>query len=66
MVACEPADQLRRLMLRDSISEEDARQRISAQMSTAEKVRLANYVIRTDGTFAETNEQVRQVLAALS
>jgi dephospho-CoA kinase len=66
VVTCDPSEQLRRLMLRDGISEEAARQRIGAQMATEEKVRLADYVVRTDGTFAETNEQVRRVLAALS
>jgi dephospho-CoA kinase len=35
-------------------------------MPLAEKTRLAHYVIRTDGTFAETDEQIRRILAALS
>jgi dephospho-CoA kinase len=66
VVACEPDEQLRRLTARDGITEEEARLRIRAQMSLAEKIRLADYVIRTDGTFAETNEQIRRILAALS
>jgi dephospho-CoA kinase len=66
VVTCDASEQLRRLMLRDGLSEEAARQRIGAQMPTEDKVRLADYVIRTDGTLGETNEQVRRVLAALS
>jgi dephospho-CoA kinase len=66
VVACEPDEQLRRLMARDGVTEEEARLRIRAQMPLAEKMRLADHVIRTDGTFAETTEHVRQVLAAVS
>jgi len=63
--ACDPATQLRRLMARDGLSEEEARQRLAAQMPTEEKVRRADYVIRTDGTAEETNRQVRDVLNEL-
>ena len=66
VVTCDPQEQLRRLMTRDGMTEEEASQRIRAQMPLAEKTRLARYVIRTDGTFAETNEQIRRILAALS
>jgi len=63
--ACEPETQIRRVMARDSLSEGEARQRIAAQLPTAEKIRRADYVIRTDGPLAETNQQVRQILAQL-
>jgi len=66
VVACDGEEQLRRLMARDGLNEEEARQRIRAQMPLAEKTRLADHVIRTDGTFVETNEQIRRILAALS
>jgi dephospho-CoA kinase len=66
VVACDDDEQLRRLIIRDGVTEEEARQRIRAQMPLAQKVRLADYLVRTDGTFAETNEQIRRVLAALS
>jgi dephospho-CoA kinase len=36
-------------------------QRIAAQMPTDDKVRRATYVIRTDGTFEDTNRQVRNI-----
>ena len=66
VAACEPETQLRRLMRRDNLSEEEAAKRISAQMPIGQKIRWADYVIRTDGTFEETNRQVRLIAAALS
>jgi dephospho-CoA kinase len=51
VVACDPATQLRRVMKRDGISQDDARLRIAAQMPIEEKTAKADYVIRTDGAF---------------
>ena len=45
-------------MSRDSITEQEARQRLAAQLPTEEKVRRADHVITTDGSFDETNSQV--------
>lgn len=66
VVACEPFEQLRRLIERDGLPEEAARARLAAQWPIGEKVARADYVIRTDGTFAETEQQVREVFDALS
>jgi dephospho-CoA kinase len=44
----------------------EARARLDAQWPIEEKVRRADYVIRTDGTFADTETQVRAVFEALS
>ena len=66
MTACEPDRQLQRLMARDGISETEARGRMAAQLPTAEKVARATYVIRTDGTLAETDAQVDHVLTQLA
>ncbi len=63
--ACAPHEQLRRLVARDGLSEPDARARMAAQSPIDEKVARADYVIWTDGTFAETDAQVRAVAAAL-
>lgn len=65
VVACEPARQKARLMERDGLSEEAADQRLAAQMPIAEKVRRADHVIRTDGTFADTDAQVDSLIAQL-
>jgi dephospho-CoA kinase len=64
--ACDAAEQLRRLVTRDRLTAAEARARLAAQWPVAEKVRRADYVIRTDGTFAETEAQVRQVYEVLA
>jgi len=44
-IACDPQQQLQRLMTRNQLSEPEARQRISSQMSQSEKIELADVVI---------------------
>ena len=66
VVACAPNTQLARVMARDRLSREEAEQRIAAQLPIEEKVRRADYVIRTDGTFAETDLQIANLLDALA
>jgi len=63
--ACSRDTQIRRVMERDGISEREAGQRLEAQWPTEEKVRRADYVIRTDGTYEDTNRQVQSVLDAM-
>ena len=65
VVACLAATQIERVIVRDGLSREAATQRVAAQLPIEEKVRRADYVIRTDGTFAETDAQVAAVLASL-
>jgi dephospho-CoA kinase len=65
VAACAPAQQLERVMARDGLSRPDAERRIAAQLPIEEKVRRADFVIRTDGTFQETDAQVSRLLAAL-
>ena len=62
---CAPSTQITRVMARDGVSESDARARVAAQMPIEEKVRRADHVINTDGSFEETNRQVRRVFDAL-
>lgn len=66
VVACDPETQVRRVMERDGISESDARRRLAAQLPIDEKVRRADYVIRTEGSLEDTNREVRDVYARLS
>ena len=65
VAACSPDEQLRRLVTRDGLSEPDARARLAAQWPIDEKVNRADYVIRTDGTFAETDAQIKAVAESL-
>ena len=64
--ACEPFEQLRRLIERDHLPEEAARARLAAQWPIGEKVARADLVIRTDGTFDATEQQVREAFDRLN
>jgi dephospho-CoA kinase len=66
VTACEPEEQVRRIVARDSVTEAEARQRLAAQMPIEQKVRRADFVIRTDGSHAETDRQVNEVLGRLT
>jgi dephospho-CoA kinase len=65
VTACPPEMQRARLLER-GLSEAEALQRIAAQWPTEDKARRATFVIRTDGTFEETDRQVDEILAGLS
>src|SRR6266849_6337613 len=65
VVACEPAEQIARLVER-GMSEEAARQRLAAQWPTEKKTSRADFVIDTDGTFAQTDEQVGRLVKTLA
>jgi dephospho-CoA kinase len=66
VAAAEPDEQVRRIVARDGLGEAEARQRIAAQLPITEKVARADYVIRTDRTFDDTNRQVSEVYEALT
>lgn len=65
VVACAPALQIARIMKRDGFAQETAERRVAAQLPIEEKARRADHVIRTDGSYEETNAQVAAVLDAL-
>ena len=65
VAACSPAEQVRRVMARDGLTEREARARLAAQWPIEEKAKRADYVIWTDRSFAETDAQVAAVLAKL-
>jgi dephospho-CoA kinase len=65
VVACDPREQLRRIVARDGLSERDARARLDSQWPIEEKEARADYVIKTDGSVAETDNQVRTVYEQL-
>jgi dephospho-CoA kinase len=64
VTACPPELQIARLITR-GMTEAEARQRIEAQWPTARKTAQADFVITTDGTFAETDGQIERVLRSL-
>jgi dephospho-CoA kinase len=53
--------QINRLVQRDGISEEEAKQALKVQMPLSEKVELADYVIDNNSTLADTEIEVRKV-----
>jgi dephospho-CoA kinase len=66
VVHCRPEVQLQRLMLRNSLSREEAEKRISAQMGQEEKKKFADYLIDTSEGFDDTRRQTEKVYAALT
>jgi dephospho-CoA kinase len=64
-VRCDRTQQLRRLVERDGISEEQAARRISSQMDTDEKARASEHVIDNSGDLASTRAQVRRLAALM-
>ena len=64
--ACTPAEQLKRVIARDHLPDDEARARIAAQLPIEEKAARADHVIWTDRGFAETDAQVRTVFELLN
>lgn len=58
--------QYERLLKRDELSAEAAKQRIAAQMPIEEKKRYADFLIDNRGTIEETQRQVQEVWAELT
>ena len=61
VVWVDPETQLRRLLERDSLTEEEARQRIAAQMPLDEKRARADAVIDNSGSRESTQRQVEAI-----
>jgi dephospho-CoA kinase len=66
VAACDPDEQVRRVMARDGLTQADARARLAAQWPIEEKARRADFVIRTDSSHAETAARVRDVFQRLA
>lgn len=65
VVTCSPLIQKTRLMQRNSLTEKEAEQRISAQLSMSEKVKHADFVIENNGTLEDLKNSVKKVLDQL-
>src|SRR5205814_4231597 len=64
VTVCSPDVQIARLVGR-GMAEAEARQRLAAQWPTDAKAKRADFVIKTDGSFEETNRQVEDVYRVL-
>jgi len=65
VVWCDDKEQLKRLMNRNNLSEQEALKRIKAQMPQDEKKKYADFLIDTTEGFDKTREQVIRVFREL-
>jgi dephospho-CoA kinase len=61
LVIASPEEQLKRLIVRNGLTREDAQKRIKSQMPIEQKVALADIVIDNQKTVAETEKKVQEV-----
>ena len=65
VVAC-TADAQRRRLLERGMTEAEARQRLAAQLPLEDKIARADHVIRTDGSYDDTDRQVQELHTRLN
>ncbi len=65
VVASTQTQQIKRLKERDGVSPEAALRVISSQMPVEEKVKLADYVIRNEGSIEEAKKRAKEVFKEL-
>lgn len=61
VVHCQPEIQLERLMTRNNLTREEATARISSQMPSDEKLKVADFAINTSLGFEDTRQQVESL-----
>ena len=66
VTACDPQTHVRRVVARGHATQDEAEQRLAAQQPIAEKVARADFVIWTDRTRAQTDQQVDEVFRTLT
>lgn len=66
VVSIDPDTQIKRLIARDKISENDALKKIQSQMSTREKAQKATFVIDNSGTRQNTQHQFEEIFLQLA
>jgi dephospho-CoA kinase len=57
--------QIERLKKRDGVDQEEAQRVLSSQMPLEEKMKVADFVIRNEGSFEETRKRVKEVFQEL-
>lgn len=65
VVTSTEAEQIERLKARDGIASEEALRMIASQMPLQEKAKLADFVIRNEGSLAELQERAKEVFREL-
>jgi dephospho-CoA kinase len=65
VITSKKAQQIERLRKRAGMNEEETRKIIASQMDIREKVNVADFVIRNEGSIAETRRRAREVFQEL-
>ena len=65
VVYCDKETQLKRLIERDRITQNEAQRKINSQMPQEDKIMVADYIINTSGPIVQTVEQAEQVFRNL-
>jgi dephospho-CoA kinase len=65
VVASTEGQQVQRLRERDGIGPQEARRILSSQISVQEKVKLADFVIRNEGSLEETKTRAKEIFREL-
>ena len=65
VVASRPGEQIERLRKRDDVEEEQARNILASQMPLEEKLKVADFIIRNEGSLEETTKRAREVFHEL-
>jgi dephospho-CoA kinase len=65
VTSCTRSQQVTRVVERDGVTPAQAEARIDAQLPTDDKVRRADFVIDTGGTYGDTNRQIDRVVEKL-
>jgi len=66
VVYCRPEVQIERVMVRNTLSRDDAERRIRAQMSQEEKKKFADYLIDTSDGFEAARKRTEEVYGELT
>ncbi|XP_055377843.1 dephospho-CoA kinase [Condylostylus longicornis] len=65
-VTCDEETQIKRVMQRNNLSKEDAKKRISSQMSLDQKCEKSNFVIDNSGLISTTELETKNILNILN
>lgn len=65
VISCSPETQLTRLMKRNSLSEKEAWARINAQMSSKEKEKYADFIVNSDCSLEQSQEQILSIISQI-
>jgi dephospho-CoA kinase len=65
VVTSTEAQQIERLKNRDGVEPEEAQKVLSSQMANEEKLKVADYVIRNEGSLEETRKRAKEIFQEL-